>query len=49
MAEKCCSSHRPQLLAFKDIVGVPLVSDYEKEFLIEMVMANNEALSHEVL
>jgi len=33
---------QPQLLAFKNIAGVPLVSDYEKEFLIEMVMANNE-------
>jgi hypothetical protein len=33
---------QPQLLTFKKIVGVPLISDYEKEFLIEMVMANNE-------
>jgi hypothetical protein len=33
---------QPQLLAFKEIDGVPLVTDYEKEFLIEMVMANNE-------
>ena len=33
---------QPQLLAFKEIVDVPLVSEYEKEFLIEMVMANNE-------
>jgi hypothetical protein len=33
---------QPQLLAFRYIVGVPLISDYEKEFLIEMVMANNQ-------
>jgi hypothetical protein len=33
---------QPQLLAFKDVTGVPLVGDYEKEFLIEMVMANNK-------
>jgi len=32
---------QPQLLVFKNIVGIPLVSDYEKEFLIEMVMAKN--------
>ena len=31
-----------QLLTFKDISGVPLVEEYEKEFLIEMVMAHNE-------
>jgi hypothetical protein len=30
-----------QLLSFKEIDGVPLVTGYEKEFLIEMVMANN--------
>lgn len=33
---------QPQLLAFKEIDDVPLVTEYEKEFLIEMVMANNE-------
>jgi hypothetical protein len=33
---------QPHLLAFKNIAGIPLVSEYEKEFLIEMVMANNE-------
>jgi hypothetical protein len=33
---------QPQLLAFGEIDDVPLVTDYEKEFLIEMVMANNE-------
>jgi hypothetical protein len=32
---------QPQLLAFKEIVDVPLVSEYEKEFLIEMLMAEN--------
>jgi hypothetical protein len=33
---------QPQLLTFKEVDDVPLVTDYEKEFLIEMVMANNE-------
>jgi len=33
---------QPQLLAFREIIDVPLVSEYDKEFLIEMVMANNE-------
>jgi hypothetical protein len=33
---------QPQLLAFKDVDRVPPVSDYEKDFLIEMVMANNK-------
>jgi hypothetical protein len=31
-----------QLLTFKDITAVPLVSEYEKDFLIEMVMAHNK-------
>jgi len=31
-----------QLLTFKEIAGVPLVQPYEKEFLIEMLMAHNE-------
>ena len=33
---------QPQLLAFKNIVEVSPIGDYEKEFLIEMVMANNK-------
>jgi hypothetical protein len=33
---------QPQLLTFQEIVGIPLNSEYEKEFLIEMLMANNE-------
>ena len=31
-----------QLLTFKEISGVPLVEEYEKEFLIEMLMAHNQ-------
>lgn len=31
-----------QLLTFQDIADVPLVSEYEKELLIEMVMAHNK-------
>ena len=33
---------QPQLLTFREIGVVPLVGDYEKELLIEMMMADNE-------
>ena len=31
-----------QLLTFREMTDVPLVEDYEKDFLVEMVMANNK-------